>query len=212
MKKTNYFGVYKEGNKYYTKALVKESVYGERLNGEYREWMPKRSKLGAGIYKNLRIFPFKNDSRVLYLGASSGTTCSHISDIVVDGMIFSVELSPRVFYKFMALVEKRKNLYPILADANHPERYGFVPKVDIVFQDIAQKDQVNIFMKNCDAFLKKGGFGFLAVKSRSIDAVKSPKFVFKEVRKELQKRYKIVDERNLNPFERDHMLFVVKSR
>lgn len=214
MKDTNYCNVYKQGKKYYTKSLVKnQSVYSEGLVEEYyREWVPERSKLGACLRKNLRVFPFEEDSKVLYLGASSGTTCSHLSDVCCKGMIFGVEIAPRIFYKFVELSKTRNNLYPVLASAHHPEKYAFIPLVDVVFQDIAQKDQVRIFKKNCNIFLKEGGRGVLVVKSRSIDVTKKPKQVFKQVKKELEKDYKIMDERGLNPFEKDHRVFVVKAR
>ncbi len=214
MKKTNYFGLYKEGETYYTKSLVSpnRSVYGENIFGEYREWVGKRSKLGAAIYKNLRTFAFKNDSIVLYLGASSGTTCSHLSDIVTDGMIFGIDLAPRIFYKFVELSKERKNLYPILADANNIKEYSFVPKCDIVFQDIAQKDQVRIFVKNCGKFLKKNGVGYLSVKSRSIDVTAHPSKIFDMVRNQLKQRFNIIEERALAPFEKDHTLFVIMPR
>jgi fibrillarin-like pre-rRNA processing protein len=214
MKKTNYNNVYREGQEYYTKNLTKQarSVYGEKIIGEYREWVGKRSKLGAALYKNLRTVAFKKDSLVLYLGACSGTTCSHLSDIATDGMIFGVDLAPRIFYKFIELSKERKNLYPILADANHIEEYSFVPQCDIVFQDIAQKDQVRIFIKNCDAFMKKNGTAYLSVKSRSIDVTKNPMLIFEEVRRQLKQKFILLEERGLMPFEKDHVLFVVKNK
>ncbi|MBN1923900.1 MAG: fibrillarin-like rRNA/tRNA 2'-O-methyltransferase [Nanoarchaeota archaeon] len=214
MNKTNYAHVFKQGSEFYTKSLVKDqSVYGEKvIDGYYREWVPDRSKLGAAMHKNLRIFPFKKDSIVLYLGASSGTTCSHISDVVTEGVIFAVDLAPRIFYKFVELSKSRENLMPVLADALHPEAYAYVPQVDVVFQDIAQRDQLSIFFKNVDLFLKKGGTGMLAVKSRSVDVTKNPKEVFKTVRTALKNRYELLDERGLQPFEKDHMLFVIRKK
>ncbi len=214
MKKTNYAHVYKQGRDYYTKSLVKgQVVYGEKLIDEvYREWVPDRSKLGAALQKNIRVFPFKKDSIVLYLGASSGTTCSHVSDVVSDGIIFAVDLAPRIFYKFVELSKTRSNLMPVLADALHPEKYAYVPKVDVIFQDIAQKDQLSIFFKNVEVFLKPKGVGMLVVKSRSVDVTKNPKDVFKIVRTALKNRYELIDERGLQPFEKDHMLFTIKRR
>jgi fibrillarin-like pre-rRNA processing protein len=214
MKKTNYNGVYKEEDTYYTKSLTSpnKSVYGEQLVGEYREWVGKRSKLGAALYKNLRTFAFKNDSIVLYLGASSGTTCSHVSDIVKDGMIFGVDLAPRIFYKFVELSKERKNLYPILADANHMEEYAFVPKCDVIFQDIAQKDQVRIFINNVNRFLKSNGTAYLSVKSRSIDVTKRPSFIFEMVKNQLKQKFIVLEERGLQPFERDHTFFAVRKK
>lgn len=213
MNPSKYFGVYQKGNYLYTKSLVKgQVVYGERLEGEYREWIPKRSKLGSSLMKGLKLFPFKEDTTVLYLGASSGTTCSHLSDICTKGMIFGVEVAPRIFYKFVELSKTRSNLFPILESANDVEKYAFVPPVDVVFQDISQKDQVRLFLKNCDAFLKSGGYGLLSVKARSIDVTKNPMTIFSSVKAELVKKFEVVDERRLEPFERDHIIFLVKKR
>jgi fibrillarin-like pre-rRNA processing protein len=214
MKKTNYTGVYRDEETYYTKSLItpNRSVYGEKLVNEYREWVGKRSKLGAALYKNLRTFAFKEDSIVLYLGASSGTTCSHLSDIVTKGMIFGVDLAPRIFYKFVELSKERKNLYPILADANHMDEYAFVPKCDVVFQDIAQKDQVRIFINNCNRFLKQDGVGYLSVKSRSIDVTKKPMQIFEMVSNQLKQKFVVLEERGLQPFERDHTFFAIRKK
>ncbi|MBN2420753.1 fibrillarin-like rRNA/tRNA 2'-O-methyltransferase [Candidatus Woesearchaeota archaeon] len=201
-----------------TKALVNESVYGEQLVEEggniYREWDPFKSKLGAGIVKGLSQIGIKPGSKVLYLGCASGTTVSHVSDLVgEEGFVYGLDFAPRVMRDFMFLVEKRKNMLPIMEDANHPERYKeFVEDVDVVFQDVAQKNQVEIFLKNCDEFLKSGGFGLLAVKSRSMDVTKRPDDIFRMVQIELMKKMVIVDQRKLDPFEKDHILFVVKKK
>jgi fibrillarin-like pre-rRNA processing protein len=104
---------------------------------------------------------------------------------------------------------------PILADANHPEEYKnlITPQVDVVYQDISQRNQVAIFLKNCDAYLKKGGFGLLAIKARSIDVARKPWEIFKEVRRQLeQSNMTVVDYRDLEPFERDHAMFVCKKK
>lgn len=201
-----------------TKALVPESVYGEDLLKEgsdtFRVWDPFKSKLGAGIVKGLSQTGIKPGSKVLYLGSASGTTVSHVSDLVgEEGFVYALDFAPRVMRDFMFVCEKRKNTLPILGDANHPEHYQqYVGDVDVIFQDVAQKNQVEIFMKNIDTFLKPGGFGLLALKSRSVDVTKYPDVVFREVMQKLQQRLTIVDQRNLNPFEKDHMLFVVKKK
>ncbi len=201
-----------------TKALVNESVYGEELiregNDVYRVWDPFKSKLGAGITKGLSQIGIKPGSKVLYLGCASGTTVSHVSDLVgEEGFVYGLDFAPRVMRDFVFLAEKRKNILPIMDDANHPERYKeFVADVDVVFQDVAQKNQLEIFLKNCDTFLKSGGFGLLALKARSVDVTKRPDEIFRTVVMELQRRMIIVDQRRLDPFEKDHMLFVVKKK
>ena len=203
---------------FYTKNLVPGiSVYGERLvkqGVEYREWDVTRSKLGAALAKKISQFGIYPDDVVLYLGASTGTTVSHVSDIVgKNGKVFAVDIAPRSTRDLVFFSEKRKNIIPILASANHPELYKhLVVGVDMVFQDIAQRNQTGIFLKNCKAFLKKGGFGVFAVKARSIDVTKKPKQIFKRVRDELEKEIIIVDYRELDPYEKDHCIFICKNK
>jgi fibrillarin-like pre-rRNA processing protein len=211
----------KAGKKHllYTRNLVPgEQVYGERLlksNGvEYREWEPFRSKLAALILKGSpNIFIRKNDV-VLYLGAASGTTVSHVSDIVgTEGFVFAVDFAPRVVRDLFFLSQKRKNLAPLLADANRPESLlQRMSLVDVVYQDIAQKNQVDIFVKNCRMFLKDNGYALLAVKARSIDVTKIPKQIFSTVKVVLESEMTVVDYRELGPYQLDHCMFVCKKK
>lgn len=53
---------------------------GEKI--EYRVWNPFRSKLAAAILGGIDQIHMPPGSKVLYLGAASGTTVSHVSDIV----------------------------------------------------------------------------------------------------------------------------------
>ena len=101
-----------------------------------------------------------------------------------------------------------------MADANNPSLYKkYISKpVDVVFMDISQRDQVGIFLKNCDMFLADGGFGLLALKSQSVDVTKKPKDVFKETRIALEKHIVIVDYKELDPYEQHHAIFVVKKK
>jgi fibrillarin-like pre-rRNA processing protein len=187
----------------------------ERVAGkEFREVMAERSKFVAAIAKGLSQSGIKEGSSVLYLGASHGYTPSFISDIVGEkGCVFCLDFSPRVVRDLVFVCEERKNMVPLLDDAAHPENYsGFVPKVDVVYQDIAQRNQLEIFLKNCDAFLKPTGFGLLALKARSVDVSRKPMDIFNEVKRELEKRMVVVDSRKLDPFEKDHAFFVVKKK
>jgi len=195
------------GQKVYTERLFK--VKGE----EYREWIVNRSKLAAAVKKGLKTWPFKRGIKVLYLGIAAGTTASHISDLIgKEGVIFGVEFAPRVLRELMFVVNERRNIIPILADANQPETYQHIASlVDVVYQDVAQPHQVEIFLKNLRWFSKPNTIGFLAVKARSIDVTKDPKEVFKMVEKQLREnKVKILEAIRLDPFHKDHMMFVVK--
>lgn len=207
-----------------TKNMVPgKKVYGEEFfydtdeigkKIEYREWNPERSKLGAALRKDVSQIGIKEGDYVLYLGASSGTTTSHVSDMVgPNGLVFALDFAPRVLRDQVFVAEDRNNIAPILADANQPQTYEeLVSEVDVVFMDIAQKNQTEIFLKNCDKFLKKGGFGLLALKARSIDVTKHPRDIFKIVRAELEKHMIVTDYRELAPYEMDHAFFVCKKK
>ncbi|MDP6670490.1 MAG: fibrillarin-like rRNA/tRNA 2'-O-methyltransferase, partial [archaeon] len=181
-------GIFSDDKRLLTKNLVPgKKVYGERLfsenDEEFREWVPWRSKLAAGIKNKLEDVPLKQRSTVLYLGSSEGTTASHVSDIIgANGLLFGVDSSERVMRKFIGLCEDRENLVPILADANKPKEYEEYLKghsVDLLFQDISQKNQAEIFNKNAALFLSKGKPGLIAIKAKSISQG-DPKQVFKK--------------------------------
>ncbi len=202
----------------YTRNLIRGNpVYQERIISadgvEYREWDPKRSKLGAGILRQIAEMPIHSGDVVLYLGAASGTTVSHVSDIVGEkGFVFALDFAPRVVRDLVFVCEKRKNVAPLLEDAAHPEIYKErVSMVDVVFQDIAQKNQTEIFRKNCEMFLKKGGKCMLSLKARSVDVTEKPSVIFKRVKAEMYKGFKLIDYKTLEPFEMDHALFLFEK-
>ncbi|MBW2974997.1 fibrillarin-like rRNA/tRNA 2'-O-methyltransferase [Candidatus Woesearchaeota archaeon] len=220
IKKSRIFEVYEDhkkrlytvnlapGKKAYDEKLVKEKGI------ELREWNARKSKLAAAILKGCPNIFIRKDDVVLYLGCSYGTTPSHVSDIVgEEGFVFALDFAPRVMRDMVFLCEERKNIAPILADANKPETYmDKVCEADVVYQDIAQRSQVEIFLKNVELFLKKGGYCLLAVKARSVDVTKKPKAIFNEVRQRLEKELTIVDSRTLEPYELDHCMFICKKR
>jgi len=192
-----YRGVVLKGGRIYTK-----------YKGKMRLWSPYRSKLAAAMKKGLKNFPFEKTSTILYLGAASGTTVSHLSDVCSNGWIFAVEISPRIFRDLLALAEERKNIIPILADARKPEKYGYmVSQVDIIYQDIAQRDQTEILLKNLQ-FLKPGGYIFYAIKTRSIDVSKKPSVVVSEEAKKIKDKIKILEKISLEPYAKDHYMLV----
>ena len=190
-------------------------VYNEKLLNvkgvEYRIWNPFRSKLAASIMNGLKDFPFNKKSDVLYLGVSTGTTISHISDIVgQDGIIFGVEHATRVARDFLDRVAShRKNIVPIIQDARKPEEFFSVyKKVDVVYVDIAQPDQTDIAIENCKLYLKSGGYLFLIIKTRSIDVTKDPKRVIKNEIKKLESLFEIKQTIDLQPYDKDHAMVV----
>ena len=217
----SYFWIKSEGEqKISTENLVPgNQVYKEKLiikkGIEYRLWDPFRSKLAASIMNGLENFPFKNKTKVLYLGASTGTTVSHVSDIVgPSGLVFAVEHASRVARDFLDRVAThRSNIMPILQDARKPKEYFSVfGKVDVVYVDIAQPDQTKIAIENCDMFLKKEGFFFLVIKTRSIDVTKAPKRIVEEEIEKLREKFEILESIDLHPYDKDHAMVIAKYK
>ncbi|QQG39725.1 MAG: fibrillarin-like rRNA/tRNA 2'-O-methyltransferase [Candidatus Aenigmatarchaeota archaeon] len=210
-------GVYeKNGTLLTLNARPGQRAYTEKLvnvgNKEYREWIPSKSKLGAAIKNGLKTFPFTRASAVLYLGSSTGTTPSHISDIVTDGTVFCVEFAERVMREFLHLAEQRKNLVPILADARKPQDYAWVGSVDVVYEDVAQPDLVEIGIRNAERFLKDGGCLMVAIKSQSIDVTEKPGVTYKACERKLRDAgYKVVETIILEPYEKDHAMIVARK-
>lgn len=217
MKATRFFGVHMDNGRLYTMNLVPGvRVYGEKLvswgGEEYREWMHSRSKLAAYLKLGGSFFPFKEDTQVLYLGAASGTTASHLSDILVSGTLYCVEISPRSFRDLVMVSDARGNMVPLLADATQPSSFDFaVGNVDVVYQDVAQRGQASILIRNMEHF--GASTGMLALKSRSEDVSRRPAEIFNEARSELLGvGLKMVDMVPLDPYEKDHAMMVVKRR
>lgn len=197
-----------------------ESVYNEKrisvdnpdgTKVEYRVWNPFRSKLAAGILngvENVHIAPGK---KVLYLGAASGTTVSHVSDVVgPTGLVYAVEFSHRSGRDLINVAKKRTNIIPIIEDARHPQRYRMlVGMVDVIFADVAQPDQARIIALNAHHFLKVGGHIVISIKANCIDSTVDATTVFaREVAKLQEERIKPQEQITLEPYERDHALVV----
>ncbi len=211
----NFVGIYKIEDHLATKNLTPgHKVYGEKLveveGNEYRIWEQRRSKLGAAILNGMCTFPFEKRSKVLYLGASSGTTPSHISDICTDGIVWCVEFSPRMMRSLVDLTRTRKNMVPILDDATKPQNYmHLLEKVDVLYSDVAQPKQSELFMNNMRLYLKPEGIGIIMIKARSIDVTKSPKKIFREEESKLKiNGFKVLEKINLEPYEKDHIAIV----
>lgn len=210
--------IYLKDNQLATENLVVgTSVYGEPLiksdDKEYRIWNPTRSKLAASLLNGMEKLNIPENSKILYLGASTGTTVSHISDIIKDGLIYAVEFSPVTAKKLVRLANQRTNIAPILGDATKPKEYlNIVEKVDLVYCDVAQPTQTELFVKNMNIFAKEDGKGLLMLKARSIDVVQKPKKIFKEEEKKLkEKGFAVLEKIKLEPYEKDHIAFLVEK-
>ena len=213
-----YFFEFDDGKKVLaTRNLVpKMQVYDEKLfkyeGVEYRAWSPYRSKLAAAIMNGLKFVPINKGYRVLYLGIASGTTASHISDIIgKDGVIYGIEFANRPIRDLIRVAERRENIVPLLKDARLPSEYSYIGEtVDLIYEDVAQPFQSEIFIKNAKMFLKEGGQGLIAIKARSIDVTKPPEEIFKEQRAVIEENgFNVKEEIDLDPYSKDHVMFRV---
>ncbi|MGQ4870376.1 MAG: fibrillarin-like rRNA/tRNA 2'-O-methyltransferase [Candidatus Thorarchaeota archaeon] len=202
-----------------TRSIVKgQSVYGEKVvtigDEDYRLWMPRRSKLAAAIRNGLKNMPIQPGSRVLYLGAASGTTVSHVSDIVgMERVVTAVEFSPVSARSLVRLADSRPNILPIVEDARHPMRYSTLVAgpIDVVYQDIAQPDQARILCDNLLVYCSIGTWAMIAIKARSIDSVAPVSTVFEREIETLEREgLEVVERVELEPHEKDHIMVVAR--
>jgi fibrillarin-like pre-rRNA processing protein len=211
-------GIYKVDGKLATRNLVRgRKVYDEELvdhEGEqYRLWNPYRSKLAAAIMKGMKELKIRKGSKVLYLGAATGTTSSHVSDIVgTDGIVYCIEISERNMRELIKTCEYRANMLPILQDARNVEAYASDTGVcDVLYQDIAARDQADILIRNA-VLLKKGGFAYVAIKSQSIDVAKSPGLVYREFLERASAEFKVLEKIDIAPYSKMHLFVSLQKK
>ncbi|PTD93727.1 fibrillarin [archaeon SCG-AAA382B04] len=192
----------------YTKNLKPgKNVHGEKLKKinqeEYRHWSPKKSKLASLIKKGLKI-DFSSIQDVLYLGASTGTTISHLSDITENGKIYGVEYSEKPLKKLINRCKERENIYPILGDARTPKDYSeLINSVDFLYQDVSQKNQAEIFEKNAKFFLKRNAKSILILKTKNIAVDSSPREILDNQKSNLD-NFELINQKSLKPTHKDH--------
>ena len=217
---TTHPGVFTDGADLYTRSLLGPLPRGTTeatlrgLNGhDYRPFPPTRTKLAAIVKRRARAWPFTPTSRVLYLGAGAGTTVSFLSDICPDGMIYAVEFAPEPFRDLVGVARGRRNVVPILADARTPAAYrAHIPQpVDVVYQDVAQRDQWDILRRNADAYLRPGGWAVLIVKAKSVDVARPAREVYDETAAAIAMTgYTVEEFVELDPYEREHGAFMLR--
>lgn len=211
-------GVFSINGKIATANLVRGiKVYGEDLindsGTEYRLWNPYRSKLAAAIINGLKELQIEKGSKVLYLGAATGTTSSHVSDIVGDaGVVYCIEISERNMRELFKACEKRPNMLPLLKDAREVDSYsGETGICDVVYQDIASPDQADILLRN-SAILKEDGYAYVAIKSQSIDVTAKPEVVFKKFIDEISGKFEVLERIDIAPYSKMHLFVVLRKR
>lgn len=204
-----------------------EPVYGEPTEGEWRVWDPNRSKLGAMLDSGMETGLAGGDREgrgpsgspksltsgetVLYLGAASGTTASHVADFA--GPTYAIEFAPRPARDLLSAAEPRENLFPLLKDARKPETYAHVVErdVDAIVQDVATRGQADVAIRN-ERFLAEDGRLLAAIKARSEDVTREPDAVFSDVLDRLETSYEVLETRRLEPYHADHLAVVARPR
>ncbi len=212
-------GVFTDGSDLYTRSLLGDAPgAGRTVVGEngtrYRPFPPGTTKLSAIIKNGTRLWPFTEATRVLYLGAGAGTTVSYMSDVCPAGQIIAVEFAPEPFRSLVEVARERPNVVPILADARNPSAYAAQVggSVDVIYQDVAQRDQWEIVQRNARRFLGQEGWVVLVVKARSVDVASSAARVFDRVREAIEGSGFIVREFvDLAPFDKEHGVFMVTA-
>jgi rRNA 2'-O-methyltransferase fibrillarin len=198
------------GESVYNEKRVSVPVPGEENEKtEYRVWNPFRSKLAAAVVGGVENIYIKPGSKVLYLGAASGTTVSHVADLVgPEGAVYAVEFSKRSGRDLVNMAKKRTNVVPIIEDARHPKKYRMlVPMVDVIFEDVAQPDQSRILALNANLYLKNRGHFVISIKANCVDSTKAPQHVFAaEIQKMKEEKLRPIEQMTLEPYERDHAI------
>jgi fibrillarin-like pre-rRNA processing protein len=187
-----------------------EPVYGEPVVNGWRLWDARRSKLAAMLEADVDTGLAGGDT-VLYLGAASGTTVSHVADFA--GPTYAVEFAPRPMRDLLDAAESRDRLFPLLADARRPEEYAHVVEagVDAVIQDVATRGQATVAVRN-RRFLDDDGRLIAAIKARSEDVTADPGTVFEDALAELRDSYEVLETTRLDPRHEDHLGVIARPR
>ena len=185
-------------------------VYGEPTADGWRAWDPERSKLGGMLELGFDT-GLTGGETVLYLGAASGTTVSHVADFA--GPTYAVEFAPRPARNLLDAAEPRDRLFPLLKDARKPETYAHVVEADVdaIVQDVATRGQATVAARNA-RFLAEDGRLLLAVKARSEDATADPDEVFETALDELRETYEVLETSRLDRYHEDHLGVVATPR
>ncbi|WP_363463951.1 fibrillarin-like rRNA/tRNA 2'-O-methyltransferase [Halogeometricum borinquense] len=188
-----------------------KTVYGEpRDDDGWRAWDAGRSKLGA-MFEYGMDTGLVGDETVLYLGAASGTTVSHVADFA--GPTYAVEFAARPVRDLLGVAEARDNLFPLLKDARKPETYAHIVEADLdcIVQDVATRGQATVANRNRQ-FLRDDGRLLAVIKARSEDVTADPDDVFEDVLTELREAYEILETTRLDRFHDDHLGVVARPK
>jgi|APSaa5957512493_1039668.scaffolds.fasta_scaffold35224_2 fibrillarin-like pre-rRNA processing protein len=216
-----------------TKNLVKGTkMYEEKIimvNGEeFLEWNPYNCKLAAAIRNGLQILPIIKNSKIICICGKAETTISHISDIVYDGSVFVVgDNNKNDLLKNLDIV--RKNIISV-SDNQFEQLYStsITKKIDVLYVDIPQFDQMELVVKKYSLLLKTGGFLMLTIKkdenpvfeSDSVEWFAEQKSGLTKIQEQIKKlkpQFEIIQEINLSlnylmnaPFHKSYVFILAQ--
>ncbi len=180
-------------------------VGDEPTDGAWRQWDPRRSKLGAMLEHDMDT-GLQGGETTLYLGAAAGTTVSHVADFA--GPTYAIEFAARPARDLLEVAASRSNLFPLLKDARQPDTYAHVVEpVDVIVQDVATRGQAAVANAN-RMFLQSDGRLLLVVKARSEDVTRDPDAVYTDVLDTIKTAYDVLETRSLEPYHADHLAVV----
>ena len=178
-----------------------------KQGSKWISWNPYHSKLSAYVLGKGKNWPFTKESKILYLGSAEGNTVKFLSKLCVNGEIIAIDISAIAMAELIALAEKETNIIPFLGDAHFPNKYqAYARKPDILYQDVAQADQIEIFTRNYKFFNPK--CGFLMIKSRSMSG--KDKNIFDKVENILKKEFNYLEIIDITKWAKGHKAYYVK--
>ena len=166
----------------------------------YHIWDPYSSKLAAAIFNGLEIFPFINNSKILYVTDFPNYTFMHLSNLVNSGGTVFLNEPKKSINSNNKLVSQLKNL-KIIDDI---ESFNILQELDVVLIDVDFNFSKEI-LETITNFLKKNAFIFLTQKTELVNEENN---IFKE---EFSIKYDIIQKINLTDFFKDLTMIIAKK-
>ena len=167
----------------------------------YYIWDPYSSKLAAAIFNGLEIFPFINNSKILYVTDFPNYTFIHLSNLVgTDGIIFLNEEKNSSNSSINKSISQLKNL-KIIDDI---ESFNILQELDVILIDVNFNFSKEFFATITN-FLKKNAFIFLIQKTELVNEKDN---ILKE---EFFTKYDIIQKINLTDFFKDLTMIIAKK-
>ena len=196
---------------------------------EFLEWNPYKSKLAAAIRSGLQILPIIKNSKVVCINPLEESTILHISNIVGSGgSVFVIDVNKNKKSFLNKLVNTHKNIIPIYDTVDELSFSSSITgKVDALYVDITEAEQIKQIVDKCELLLKNEGFLMLVAKKDG-DAILENDIVgwmaeqraglnkIREMTAKLKSQFEIIQEINLGvnyetePYHRLHAFILAQ--